>query len=155
MRCAACAAGRPVDTLQWDLPHPCTACNYSNKEEDRQMVDKYRELFSFLTELETTEIEDSVYDYLYAWSASIMNTVFADRYVRYLDRHNIVSHMPSSTSFLLLAFLTLLTTTYSLKPSYFYFLTSLLQLTCLKLHQFNLPQLTLTNFSLSICLNLP
>ena len=55
------------------------------------MVDKYRELFSFLTELETTEIEDSVYDYLYAWSASIMNTVFADRYVRYLDRHNFLS----------------------------------------------------------------
>ena len=79
MKCAACTAGRPVDILQWCLPKPCPACNYSNKEEDRQMVDKYKELFSFLTELESTEIDDSVYDYLYAWCASIMNTVFADK----------------------------------------------------------------------------
>ena len=68
-----------MDTLQWSLPDPCTACSYTSEKEDREKLDKYREFFQLLTEMETTEIDDKVYNYLSAWCAGLMEEVFHDR----------------------------------------------------------------------------
>ena len=79
MACAACSAVRPVDILNWSLPDPCTACNYISMKEDQEQLDKYKEFFSLLTEMESTEVDDKVYNYLSSWCASMMQGVFAQR----------------------------------------------------------------------------
>ena len=48
-------------------------------KEDQEQLDKYKEFFSLLTEMESTEIDDKVYNYLSAWCASMMQGVFANR----------------------------------------------------------------------------
>ena len=53
-------------------------CSYSNKKDDLEQLGKYREFFSLLTEMESTEIDDKVYNYLSAWCAGLMDEVFAD-----------------------------------------------------------------------------
>ena len=78
LKCAACSAVRPVDIVQWTVPKPCMTCSYGNEKDDLEQLGKYREFFSLLTEMESTEIDDKVYNYLSAWCAGLMDEVFAD-----------------------------------------------------------------------------
>ena len=75
MKCPACPAQRPVDTLKWSMPGPCRECRAVNEEEDKQQLDRYKGLYQLLTEKgeEMTEIS---LDYLSAWCAGEMNGVF-------------------------------------------------------------------------------
>ena len=76
MKCPACPADRPVDTLQWSMPDTCSKCNAVNEVDDKQQFDRYKELYQLLMEKGGTEMSDMSLDYLRAWCAGEMNGVF-------------------------------------------------------------------------------
>ena len=76
MKCPACPADRPVNTLQWSMPDPCSECSAGRGMEDKQQMDRYKVLYQLLTDKGGTEMSDISLDYLRAWCAGEMNGVF-------------------------------------------------------------------------------
>ena len=92
MACTRCGADRPVDTEEWDLPPPCRACKRSSVVEDQMQVrdmghdiesidtslqlEKYKKHYLLLTQKGGLNMSEMSYDYLSAWCAKEMDTVF-------------------------------------------------------------------------------
>ena len=61
--------------VQWVVASTCQQCGTA-REEQRQ-VDKYRELYQMLMMQGSKEMSDMSFDYLSAWCAGEMSSVFA------------------------------------------------------------------------------
>merc|ERR1719419_803710 len=82
MKCE-CGSPRPVDTKSWSPPELCRNCKNETREKDEEQMKKYREMWELLEEMEASELEDHVYNYLTAWCAPNMEDVFSDRDIVY------------------------------------------------------------------------
>ena len=76
MKCSVCSADRPVDTLKWSMPDLCNECGTATEQEDKQQMDRYKELHQLLMMQDSDEMSDTSFDYLSAWCASEMSSVF-------------------------------------------------------------------------------
>lgn len=93
MACTRCGEDRPVDVGEWDLPPPCRACKRSSVVEDQIQVtadiiycidhhistlqlEKYKKHYLLLTQKGGLNMSEMSYDYLSAWCAKEMDTVF-------------------------------------------------------------------------------
>ena len=76
MACPACAADRAVDTLQWSMPGPCSECGAGRGKEDKQQMDRYKQLYHLANMKGGPEMSDISFDYLSAWCAGEMSSVF-------------------------------------------------------------------------------
>ena len=90
MVCTRCGEDRPVDVLEWALPPPCRACRRSSVVEDQIQViywtkittknpdqlEKYKKHYLLLTQKGGLDMSEMSYDYLSAWCAKEMDTVF-------------------------------------------------------------------------------
>ena len=76
MKCPNCSAERPVDTLKWRLPGPCSECGMEKEVDDKQQMDRYKELYQLLFMQGSAEMSDNSFDYMSAWCAGEMSSVF-------------------------------------------------------------------------------
>ena len=93
MACTRCGEDRQVDVEEWDLPPPCRACKRSSVVEDQIQVtavtishltsnifslqlEKYKKHYLLLTQKGGLNMSEMSYDYLSAWCAKEMDTVF-------------------------------------------------------------------------------
>ena len=76
MACPACGADRAVDTLQWSMPGPCSECGTGRGKEDKQQMDRYKQLYQLANMKGGPEMSDISFDYLSAWCAGEMSSVF-------------------------------------------------------------------------------
>ena len=93
MACTRCGEDRQGDVEEWDLPPPCRACKRSSVVEDQIQVtavtishltsnifslqlEKYKKHYLLLTQKGGLNMSEMSYDYLSAWCAKEMDTVF-------------------------------------------------------------------------------
>jgi hypothetical protein len=76
MKCPACPAERTVDILQWIMPDNCSQCKASTEVQDRQQMERYKELYQLITTKGGTDMSNANFDYLSVWCAGQMNGVF-------------------------------------------------------------------------------
>jgi len=93
IRCSRCGEDRAVDVFEWDLPPPCKSCKRSSVVEDQMQLEKYKKHYELLTQKGGIQMSDMSYDYLSAWCAKEMDTVFGKGDILYIQTvhyvHNI------------------------------------------------------------------
>ena len=95
VRCSKCQEGRPIDTVKWKLYGPCTNCCYRKEKEDKEKVDRYRELYQLITEYEPggEGSSEMSYDDLCEWCVGEMEEVFSGKDIVYLQALHYVHTM--------------------------------------------------------------
>ena len=76
IKCPGCSEDRPVDTLNWTIPSTCEKCGTTGGMEDKEQMDKYKELYELLKMQGSDEMSDINYDYLSTWCAGRMSSVY-------------------------------------------------------------------------------